>query len=149
MRFFLQNQFLVQVTKTRDLNTRVLEEVVQQPEERLTLHDGYPFQEYGSVSPEEAECCPLEQNRLRDIQSCAHRIRGDWTDNIDVQTVRRNDDPRTNEEEEDEDGEDEDIQVILVHACLLITFACLLITYACRLVCSYRKNFQLEFFQER
>jgi len=153
---FLQHQFLVQVTRKRNLNTRVLEEVVEQPEERMDLHDGDPYCEYGSLPPEEAERCPLEQNRLRDMQSCAHRIRGDWTNNIDVQTVSRNDGPRTNEEEEDEDDEDKDededegIEVFLVPACVHVCmFACLLIMYACRLVYSCRKNFHPEFFQEQ
>ena len=108
---YVQHQFLVQVTRKMKLSTRMLEEVAEQPEERFDLHDGDPFQEYGSLPPEETERCPLEQNRLRDMQSCAHRIRGNWAQNIDVQTVSSNDAPREDEDDEDDKDHEDDIEV--------------------------------------
>ena len=133
---YVQHQFLVQVTRKRKLNTRVLEEAVEQPQERMDLHDGDPFREFESLPPEEAERCPLAENRLRDMQSCAHRIRGSWASKIDVQQVSSSssDDPRKNEEDGDEDEDDEgdnNIEVICVSACVHV---CSSRMYACRLV---------------
>lgn len=144
----VQHQFLVQITRKRKLNTRVVDEAVDQPQERMDLHDGDPFREYESLPPEEAERCPLVENRLRDMQSCSHRIRGSWARNIDVQPVSSSDDPHKNEEDEDEDDEeDNNIEVICVCMCVCV---CMLITYACMQVGAFiKKEFPTGVFSGR
>ena len=118
------------MTRKRQLNNRVFEEVVENPEERMDLHDGDPYREHGSLPPERSEASSLEGHRLRDIQSCSHQIRVNWASISDMQrSDKRNsdDDPQKDDTDDEDLDEDGDIEVICMcvtsrmHVCANIT----------------------------